>query len=36
MFFEKIKKIDRGVGGWGLANQSFSRIFNFFLLVKTR
>ena len=25
-----LKKIDRGVGGWGLANPSFSRIFLFF------
>ena len=25
--FQKKKKLDRGVGGWGLANPSFSRIF---------
>ena len=24
---KKIKKLDGGVGGWGLANPSFSRIF---------
>ena len=28
---KKIKKMDRAVGGWGLANPSFSRIFYFFL-----
>ena len=26
-----IKKMDRGVSGWNLANPSFSRIFGFFL-----
>ena len=25
-----IKKLDMGVGGWGLANPSFSRIIGFF------
>ena len=27
---KKKKKLDRGVGGWGLINPSFSRIFGFF------
>ena len=30
MCFQKKKKMDRGVGGCGLANLSFSRIFGFF------
>ena len=29
-FQKKIKKLDRGVGEWGLINPSFSQIFGFF------
>ena len=34
MFPKKLKKMDNGVGGWGLTNTSFSRIFGFFQLDK--
>ena len=30
MFQKKLKKMDRGMGWWGLTNPSFSQIFEFF------